>query len=208
MFEKLLDRVSQLPFLWSLLRRIVEADFKGEKALISTELKPLKPNDQRLFLDFGCGTGEFANCFSVENYVGIDLSRQYLSFAQQTQKGNFVAMNGIALAFKSESFDAALVVGVLHHLPDQIAQTALAEIHRVLKPGAITLLMEDIPPQNAWNIAGHLMHWLDRGGYIRNNADYRALLGPHFTLLREYTMQSGICDYGVYVLSCLKPNFQ
>jgi hypothetical protein len=44
------------------------------------------------------------------------------------------------------------------------------------------------------------MHWLDRGGYIRSNADYRALMAPHFTPRNEYTMRSGICDYAVYVM--------
>jgi hypothetical protein len=60
--------------------------------------------------------------------------------------------------------------------------------------------MEDIAPPDIWNIAGHAMHWLDRGGYIRSNADYRALMAPHFVPRSEYTMRSGICDYAVYVM--------
>jgi hypothetical protein len=59
--------------------------------------------------------------------------------------------------------------------------------------------MEDIPPPDPWNIAGHAMHWLDRGGNIRSDADYRALFGG-FGVERSYQMRSGICDYGVYVL--------
>jgi hypothetical protein len=44
------------------------------------------------------------------------------------------------------------------------------------------------------------MHWLDRGGFIRSDADYRALLAPYFAVQRSSTMRSGICDYAVYVL--------
>ncbi len=47
--------------------------------------------------------------------------------------------------------------------------------------------------------AGKAMHWLDRGGFIRSDADYRVLFGG-FTVTRSYTIRSGICDYGVYVL--------
>ena len=66
--------------------------------------------------------------------------------------------------------------------------------------GATLLVMEDIPPPDAWNLAGRMMHWLDRGGFIRTAAEYRALLGPHLAACRTSTMRSGICDYEVYVL--------
>jgi hypothetical protein len=60
--------------------------------------------------------------------------------------------------------------------------------------------MEDIPPPDAWNVAGHAMHWLDRGGFIRGDADYRALLKDGFSIVKSYLTRSGICDYQVYVL--------
>jgi hypothetical protein len=85
-------------------------------------------------------------------------------------------------------------------MPDELARASAAELHRVLKPGATLLVMEDIPPPSRWNIAGHAMHWLDRGGFIRGDADYRALLGSLFAVRRNYAMLSGICDYAVYVL--------
>lgn len=198
--QTLLDRVSTMPQLWNVLRRIVEANFHGEKAVIAAELRPWEAVGQRTFLDFGCGTGEFAPCFPADHYVGVDLSTTYLAYAGRTHAGRFVASSGAALALVDTSFDAALVLGVLHHLPDTVAQAAMAELHRVLRPGALALVIEDIPPPDVWNVAGHLMHWLDRGGFIRSEADYRALFGTGFTVLRTYTMRSGICDYGVYVL--------
>lgn len=198
--ERLLGRISAQPHLWNFLRRVVEAGFHGEKVVIAQELAPWSDVGQREFLDLGCGTGEFAPCFPPNHYVGIDTSQDYLRFAAGTHRGSFITTDGAALALESHRFDAALVLGVLHHLTDDVARAALAELHRVLRPGATALVMEDIPPPDLWNIAGHAMHWLDRGNFIRGDVDYRALFNPCFSVTRAYTMRSGICDYGVYVL--------
>lgn len=197
--QQILDRVSEQPQVWNILRRLVEDGFRGEKQVIEQELAPWTDVGKREFLDFGCGTGEFAPCFPADQYTGVDLSRSYLSYAARTYRGRFVALSGDALPFPPATFDAALVIGVIHHLSDTIARHAVAELHRTLKPGATALVMEDIPPPDPWNVAGHAMHWLDRGGFIRSDADYRALF-QGFSVVRTYTMRSGICDYGVYVL--------
>lgn len=182
-----------------MLRWIVEAGFHGERLAIARELRPWV-GDMRRFLDFGCGTGEFAGEFPPGRYVGIDLSTTYLRFAGSHRSGSYLASSGAGLALADGSLDAALILGVLHHLPDDIAATAMAELHRALRPGATVLVMEDIPPPDPWNIAGHLMHWLDRGGHIRSEADYRTIFGGDFAVERFYPMRSGICDYAVYVL--------
>lgn len=196
----MLDRLSQSPRLWNILRRMVENNFRGEKRVIARELKPGTNTDQRWFLDVGCGTGEFAPQFDASRYVGIDLFRPYLRFAVQTYVGYFIASDATALALPNQRFDAVLVLGILHHLPDDAARAVMIELHRVVHPGGIVLIMEDIPPPDIWNIGGHLMHWLDRGGFIRTEGDYRTLFGNGFAVLRSYHMRSGICDYGVYVL--------
>ncbi|MEI7644908.1 MAG: class I SAM-dependent methyltransferase [Chloroflexales bacterium] len=198
--DTLLDRLSATPKLWNILRWIVEAGFHGERLAIARELRPWA-GDHRRFLDFGCGTGEFASAFPPARYVGIDLSTTYLRFAGDHRPGSYLASSGERLALAEASFDAALVVGVIHHLPDDVAAAALAELHRALRPGAIALVMEDIPPPDPWNLAGHLMHWLDRGGHIRSEADYRVIFGSGFAVERSYHMRSGICDYAVYVLT-------
>lgn len=200
MLQQALNRLSESPQAWNLLRRIVEADFRGEKDVIARELAPWHDAGRRAFLDFGCGTGEFAPCFPARHYTGVDLAAHYVHFAGRAYQGNFAVMSGEALGLAGASFDAALVLGVFHHMPDDLARATAAELHRVLKPRATLLVMEDIPPPDRLNLAGRAMHWIDRGGFIRGDADYRALLAPHFAVRRAYTMRSGICDYAVYVL--------
>lgn len=199
-----LDRLSESPHLWNRLRWIAEAGYTGERLAIARELRPWH-GDQRRFLDFGCGTGEFADAFPADRYVGIDLSTIYLHFAAQHRPGRYLASSGDALALADATFDAALVLGVLHHLPDTIAAAAMRELARVLKPGATALVIEDIPPPDGQNLPGHMMHWLDRGGHIRDEAAYRALFGDRFRIQTAYPIRSGICDYSVYVLQRTEP---
>ena len=200
MLETVLDRLSESPRAWNILRRVVENGFRGEKAVIGRELNPWQDTGTREFLDFGCGTGELAPCFPPAHYTGVDLAPYYIHYAARHYGGQFAVASGAAIGLAGQSFDAALVLGVFHHMPDALVRASVAELHRVLKPGATMLVMEDTPPPNPWNVAGHLMHWLDRGGYIRTGEEYRALLAPHFVVCRNYLMRSGICDYEVYVL--------
>lgn len=197
--EDTLDQLSAAPRLWNALRWVVEAGFGGERLAIARELRPWA-GDRRRFLDLGCGTGEFAGEFPAGQYVGVDPSTGYLRFAAGNRPGSYLASAGQALALADASFDAALVCGVLHHLPDAIARAAMAELARVLRPGAAVLVMEDIPPPAGQNPAGRLMHAIDRGGHIRSEAEYRAVFGPTLSVERAYTLRSGICDYAVYVL--------
>ena len=200
LLDTFLDRLSAAPRLWNLLRWLVEAGYRGEQLAIARELRPWA-GDQRHFLDLGCGTGAFADQFPAERYVGVDPSVGYLRFAIRHRPGRYLACSGQALALASQSFDAALICGVLHHLPDPIARAVMIELARVLRPGSTVLIMEDIPPPAGDNLAGQLMHQLDRGGYIRDQAAYQAIFGPDFDLVRAYTMRSGICDYAVYVVT-------
>ncbi len=197
-----LDQLSAAPRLWNTLRWVVEAGFSGERLAIARELRPWA-GDSRRFLDFGCGTGEFATEFPADRYVGIDVSIGYLRFAARNRPGSYVASSGEGLALADASFDAALICGVLHHLPDAVARAAMGELARVLRPGATVLVMEDIPPPAGENPAGHLMHTIDRGGHIRGDHDYVDLFGDLFTLTNNYSIRSGICDYAVYVLERL-----
>jgi SAM-dependent methyltransferase len=197
-----LDRLSAAPRMWNSLRWLAEAGFSGERLAIARELRPWA-GDRRRFLDFGCGTGEFASDFPGAQYVGIDLSTGYLRFAAANRHGSYLASSGDALALATGAFDAALICGVIHHLPDAVARAAMGELARVLRPGATVLVMEDTPPPSGQNPAGHLMHAIDRGGHIRSEAEYRAIFGPALAVERAYHLRSGICDYAAYVLTRL-----
>jgi ubiquinone/menaquinone biosynthesis C-methylase UbiE len=76
--------------------------------------------------------------------TGVDLTEQGVELAKER-----LALEGLAaevrqadaerLPFSGESFDIVYSWGVLHHTPD--TPRAVAEVHRVLKPGGTALVM-------------------------------------------------------------------
>lgn len=200
-----LDRLAAMPRLWNLLRRLLEANFRSEKAVIRRELRSWRKESRLRLLDFGCGTGELASLFPPEGYVGMDVSEVYVAYARRTYGPRFQVMDGQALAYADNAFDEALVAGVFHHLPDEAVRQMAKELSRVLHPAGRLLVMEDVPARACWNLPGRLIHRLDRGAYIRSEREYLALLSEHFVLERAYPMRSGFCDYLVLVLVNRKP---
>lgn len=93
-------------------------------------------------LDVGCGPGFYAEELLAEvgeegAVVGVDQSPQMLAVAAHRVEGHrnatFHEANATSLPVEDRAFDAALCVQVLEYVPDP--DRALAEIHRVLRPG-------------------------------------------------------------------------
>ena len=97
-------------------------------------------------LELGCGTGVLLADLKQKHrfVVGSDASREMMQAAWKVG-ALLVAGDGSTLPFGRASFDLVICRGVLHHVPDRRA--ALAEIHRVLRPGGEFILSE---PSNDW----------------------------------------------------------
>ena len=88
-------------------------------------------------LELGCGTGYFTRELvdTGAKITAIDISPDLLEVARkEIQAGNveFIVDNAYEMSFEEETFDHVIGSSVLHHLE---IKKALAEIHRVLKPG-------------------------------------------------------------------------
>jgi ubiquinone/menaquinone biosynthesis C-methylase UbiE len=117
--------------------------------------------------DIGGGTGNYALAFKTEGYdpVVIDRSTEMLSHA--AAKGlETMRADAERLPFLAASFDAAMLVSMLHHVERR--SRALAEARRVLRPGGRLAVMlftrEDIadawcldyfPSSRAWMYETH-----------------------------------------------------
>ena len=93
--------------------------------------------EARHILDVGTGTGELFQDLSQRapraRIVGFDRAAGMLRIAQARCAGLLAAMDAQHLAFRDASFDLAVCIFVLFHLPDPIR--ALRELRRVLQDG-------------------------------------------------------------------------
>jgi putative AdoMet-dependent methyltransferase len=129
----------------------------AEDADILTELALTPPSR---ILEIGTGTGHFARCAGKAGHhvAAVDVSPAMLDYARARASADGLAQvqfhhaGFLNLPFDPSSFDAAVTVAALHHLPDVWKAVALANIHRVLKPGG-RLVLRDIA--FSWSHADH-----------------------------------------------------
>jgi ubiquinone/menaquinone biosynthesis C-methylase UbiE len=90
--------------------------------------------------DIGGGTGNYALALASEGWRPVVVDRSAQMLAQAARKGlETVRANAIRLPFADESFDAAMLVSMLHHVDDPTH--ALDEAKRVLRPGGRLAVM-------------------------------------------------------------------
>ena len=138
----------------------------GKDPIVKWLRKMVSPGREDLVLDVGCGTGKYSEVFQC-NYFGIDCSPEYIDYARKYHKGNFSVMDASCLEFPDKMFNYIMIVGVLHHLPDNKVAGIISEIKRVCKQGGRIIIMEPVYPTSKFNIVGYLLRRLDRGKYIR-----------------------------------------
>jgi ubiquinone/menaquinone biosynthesis C-methylase UbiE len=103
----------------------------------------LRPGQRAL--EVGCGTGIFLEAAATTgaHIVALDLSADLLARARArvAASGNVRLSLGNAeqMPFRDGSFDAAYGSSILHHLN---VDAALAEVHRVLRPGGRIVFAE------------------------------------------------------------------
>ena len=116
--------------------RISDSQFEGGKRIV--ERLGIK-SGQRV-LDIGCGTGRLA-CFIYEQVgpsgtvIGIDPLSERIAIARRRNNDIHFAVGSAEDlgCFPDKSFDAVCLSAVFHWIKDK--PKALAEIHRVLRPG-------------------------------------------------------------------------
>jgi SAM-dependent methyltransferase len=143
----------------------------------------LDPQPAERVLEVGCGTG-MCTRVAPGPYVGIDTSLAYLRFAGRRARGgraSFAAMSADALAFRPDAFDKALIVNVLHHLPDAVVGTLLSDLRRLVR-GPVVIV--ELAPELA-NPLEHFFIRHDRGEHIRRRAALAALVSRHYRVVDE-----------------------
>ncbi len=121
--------------------------------LISDELDvldQLTPLAQRDIIELGCGAAQLARSLLVRHpdsrVTGVEVDeRQHAKNLAAPQPGlHFVAGVAQDLPFSDASFDLALMLKSLHHVPIAAMPQALGEVARVLRPGGLLYVSEPV----------------------------------------------------------------
>lgn len=119
-------------------------------------------------LDVGCGEGELARYLPAGTWVGVDNSPAMLARAPEPKH----RAGALALPFADASFGAVALLDLLHHM--LLPRRALAEAHRVLRPGGFVVTA--VPSRDDSSELGDA---LPRAPLTFDAAQAAELLGEH-----------------------------
>ena len=115
-----------------------------------TVLAELVPLVGRNIIELGCGNARLARTLLAQfpgcHVTGLEVdTRQHVKNLADPQVDlTFMAAGAQAIPLEDASFDLALMLKSLHHVPLPDMATALAEVARVLRPGAYLFVSEPI----------------------------------------------------------------
>ncbi len=98
-------------------------------------------------LDVGCGAGILARSLSARgaHVSGVDPNAQALALAREAvPTGTFHPAGAESLPFADDSFEGAIFLNSLHHVPEPAMHRALREAVRVVKPAKPLIVIEPL----------------------------------------------------------------
>lgn len=123
----------------------------------------LRSEDKKV-IDFGCGAGRFSQRLADFGFdvFGIDISSEMLELARQhlcSTTCQFVMIEPYnTLPFRTGSFDILWSSTVLQHVPDAAFKTVVNELHRILIPDGLIILLENTHQYiNRTSKSGHVI---------------------------------------------------
>ncbi len=146
-------------------------------------LKNLNPKTNGLYLDIGCGTGNYTNELQKKgfNFIGIDPSKKMLEKAKhKNQHIDWKLGQAENIPLASESIDGIVGSLTIHHWDN--LEKSFTELYRVLKPNSNMVVFTSTPKQ----MKGY---WLNH--YFPKMLEDSMLQMPSFETVENAMINSG-----------------
>lgn len=166
------------PIKWSFLTPLYDffcGIFGLGKKFKETVLESIPIKEKSTIADIGCGTGVLleiaASKYPKAKLLGIDPDPISLLIAKRRieKYGKRIILKKAfaeSLPFDDNSIDVCFSTFAFHHMPDPIKRKAILEMHRVLKPGGWTVIV-DFGETQSWLLRKIL--FFEKLEYIEGN---------------------------------------
>jgi len=165
----------------------------------------LQPEQGRLYLDIGCGTGNYTIALAEKglSFVGVEPSDRMLG-AARSRKGDINWVQGTAeqIPAGDNVFDGIVATLTIHHWTD--LKKAFAEVGRVLSGNGRLVLFTSTPEQMEGYWLNHYFPRMLRASMAQmpSLADIREAMGPAELEIRDieqYFVKDDLQDCFLYV---------
>lgn len=168
------SKILSLPSAYRLFRRLVG----GEGACQAYLNEYVRPRAGEKVLDIGCGPADMLSHLSGVDYLGLDISPEYIEAARKRfgTRGRFYCGDvGLATIEKERgTFSLAMAIGVLHHLDSETAAKLFSLARLALRPGGRLVTYDGCFAPKQSGIARWMLNH-DRGKFVRTRSEYEKL---------------------------------
>jgi SAM-dependent methyltransferase len=172
-------RALAIPTIYQALQSLIGRPDTTSRLL--NEILKLKPGEK--VLDIGCGPCTLFQHMPPIDYIGMDMSADYIASARAAygDKGRFLvgAVSPDSSLEELGKFDLIMAMGLLHHVDDVTASSLFGAAKSALKPGGRVVTLDNVfvPEQS---LAARTIIKMDRGLHVRDREGYARIAASHF----------------------------
>jgi len=194
------------PWAYQLFFNLIGAPGRS-RVLVRDYIRP-RPGDR--ILEIGCGPGTIVPYLPESEYVGFDLSQEYIEQARKKFSAKFPRTKFVCERVSQytlpqrEYFEIVLALGILHHLDDSEALQLFRISHDALKPGGKLVTLDGVWTDDQSRSARYLLA-RDRGQFVRAEQQYIGLASEVFSKVTPSIRHDLLrIPYTHLVLECIR----
>ena len=190
--RKGLYSILEIPLMYEIVQKVFT-----HNETMNTWFKMVENHKDKVVLDIGCGPGKDSQYFGKsKKYVGLDLSEKYIESAKKNYAslGEFYCLSVEEIEeMPIEEVDIVIMKGVFHHLSDGTVSDFLERIKQKLSNDGKIFSIDPmfIVRQNVSNFIVSL----DRGMFVRSDADLLKLLSKHMQVESKNIIKQSFPPY-------------